>query len=452
MIWGSSLYNLQMSRSASDVSVITVNWNGLEHLEHLLPSLSRLGHREVVVVDNGSSDGSVEFLEQKHPQIRVIANRRNQGFAHPCNQGALAATGEVVAFINNDTRADPSWLSNALPLLSSDQPCVASRILDWTGEKIDYNGSSLQYLGYAVQKDIGAVVAGVTAGRQVLFPCGGAMLIDRKFFLEIGGFDEAFFAIYEDVDLGWRIWSRGKQVGYAADSIAYHRGHATFKGQDQHRTRYLMHRNALLTILKNYEDATLRRVFPAVLLLAIRRAVLFAGVDRDSFYLWKQTEAGLAREDPKVGARVLDGINQLVAVDDVISDLPRILEERKRIQRHRKRADSDILKLFEDPFRHIVQDPAYHAMEAQIIRQCGLERIFNQEYSWPRQGLVDQLEERLAGLKQEISGHKYWGQRAFDHPPSRAGSPGLRDFIRTWKKEGLSVAWQRLREFVDRGL
>jgi len=441
-----------MSPSASDVSVVTVNWNGLEHLEHLLPSLGPLGCREVVVVDNGSSDGSLEFLERHHPRVQVIANRENEGFANPCNQGARVATGKVVAFINNDTRADRAWLSNALPLLSSDQPCVASRILDWTGERIDYNGSSLQYLGYAVQKDIGAVVEGVTAGRQVLFPCGGAMLIDREFFLEIGGFDETFFAIYEDVDLGWRIWLRGKQVGYAADSIVYHRGHSTFKGQEQHRTRYLMHRNALLTVIKNYEEETLERVFPAALLLAIRRAILFSGVDRDSFYLWKETRAGLTRQDPMVTSRVLDAINQLVAIDDVISDLPRILEERKKVQQHRERSESDILGLFEDPFRHIVQDPTYQSQEAEIISRLGLERIFGQEYSRPRSALADRLEERLTEVKQEISRLSYWGHKMLDHPAPPPRTPGLRDFVTTWKREGMAVAWQRLRELVDRGL
>ena len=122
------------------------------------------------------------------------------------------------------------------------------------------------------------------------------------------------------------------------------------------------------------------------------------------------------------------------------------------MQQHRARPDRDILKLFEDPFRHIVQDPAYQSQEAEIIKQLGLERIFSQEYSWPRQALADRLEGRLAELKQEISRLSYWGHKMLDHPVPHPRTPGLRDFVATWKREGMAVAWQRLRELVDRGL
>lgn len=441
-----------MSPSTCDVSVITVNWNGKEHLEKLIPSLLPLGCCEILVVDNASSDGSVQFLEKNFPQVRVLQNRENRGFAHPCNQGAREAQGEVVAFINNDARADPRWLEAALPGLSRRQPCVASRILDWEGQRIDYNGSSLQYLGYALQKDLGRLAGEVGHEEQVLFPCGGAMLIDRDYFLEIGGFDENYFAIYEDVDLGWRIWLRGQQVGFCPESIVYHRGHSTLNLQGQPRTRYLMHRNALLTILKNYQKETLERVFPLALLMAVRRAILFSGVERESFYLWDKTRAGLEASDPNVEFRVLDAFNQLVALDDVIRDLPRILERRRIIQESRKRSDREILQLFRDPFRVIVEDPDYRDSEASLLRWMGLEELFRRPLGTPEDAVIDDLEQRIRKLRSEISRLRFWGQKALDHPPDTQSAPGPSDFFRTWKREGLGMAWQRFVERVNRGL
>jgi len=194
-----------MSPSPGDVTVVTVNWNGKSHLSTLLPPLLALEPGEVVVVDNGSTDGSQEFLRRRYPQVRLLENGVNRGFAQPCNVGAETAQGSCVAFINNDMRPEPDWLAAALEKLDARTPCVASRILDWEGSRIDYNGSSLHYLGNGLQENKGLAVEKAVRREEVLFTCGGAMLVVREVFLELGGFDPDYFAMFEDVDRGWRL-------------------------------------------------------------------------------------------------------------------------------------------------------------------------------------------------------------------------------------------------------
>ena len=283
-----------MSPSPGDVSVVTVNWNGKSHLSTLLPPLLALKPGEVIVVDNGSTDGSQEFLRKRYPQVQLLENGMNLGFAQPCNLGATAARGSCIAFINNDMRPEPYWLTAALEKLDARTPCVASRILDWEGRRIDYNGSSLHYLGYGLQQDLGLPVEEAPHRGQVLFPCGGAMLVDRKVFLDLGGFDPDYFALFEDVDLGWRLWLAGHRVVMASDSMVRHRGHATLETKAPEKTRYLIHRNALLTIFKNYEEENFRKIVPLALILAMKRAVHFSGVRKESFYLWSETRHKLA--------------------------------------------------------------------------------------------------------------------------------------------------------------
>ncbi len=441
-----------MSPSASDVSVVTVNWNGRERLSELLPSLTGLGCREILVVDNASQDGSVEFLKRRWPQVRVLENPVNRGFAHPCNLGASEAAGSILAFINNDMRADRNWIDSALRRLTAGTPCVASRILDWSGERVDYNGSSLQYLGYALQNEIGRPVQEASSPREVLFPCGGAMLIDRSVFLEAGGFDQDYFAIFEDVDLGWRLWIAGHRVAFSAESIAFHRGHATFQTQPDEKMRYLMHRNALWTILKNYEDATFRRVLPLAVALAVKRAVRLSGARRESFYLWETTRERLRLGDPDVQDQLLDSLNHLVAVDDVLTDLPRILEKRKSIQTTRKRSDAEVVGLFGDPLRAIVDDPEYLDAELSWLRGCGLERLFELPSRPARSpGLPDRLQDRIDSLRHELLALQWVDGKNRISPPSKTGG-GASALMAVWKRHGLRHAWSLLKERIDRGV
>lgn len=447
------LYNRIMSRSVSEVTVITVNWNGRDHLATLIPSLLSLECAEIIVVDNGSSDGSQEFVRSRFPKIRLLENPTNRGFCQPNNLAAQNSQTPLIAFINNDMRADPDWLAQAVPRLEGTVQCVASRILDWQGKKIDFNGSSLQYLGYALQKDTGSLVDEVRHQDRILFPCGGAMLINREVFLRLGGFDEDFFAIFEDVDLGWRLWISGYEVAYAPESIVYHRGHGTFRAHENEKMRYLMHRNALLTIFKNYEDEQFKRILPLAILQALRRAILLSGADKEGFYLWSRTRQGLQGGDAHLYTRLLDSLNHLVALEDALQSLPSILEKRRTIQGLRKRGDAELLQLFVDPLRPIVEDAEYQSGERHWLEALDLSALF--EVAPPGKGFFSRLErcqqDRLEALRAEIGALNWLGMQALQHPPIRRRSR-VRSFFASLRRDGALPTLRRLMGQVSRGI
>ncbi|UCF39055.1 MAG: glycosyltransferase family 2 protein [Acidobacteriota bacterium] len=440
------------SPSVSDISIVTVNWNGRHHLERLLPSLLPLGAREILLVDNGSSDGSVEFVRESYPQVRILQNDRNRGFSQPNNWAAREATGDFLAFINNDMRAHPDWLSASAARLET-SVCVASRILNWEGDRIDFNGSSFQFLGYALQQDIGKLVDEVRSEDQILFPCGGAMVISRQVFLEAGGFDEDYFAVFEDVDLGWRLWILGHRVHFCPDSLVFHRGHGTFQAHHNAKLRYLMHRNALLTVIKNYETELLTRIFPIAVFQAVKRAVRCSGVQKESLHIWHTSSERILAGDQAAWVEAVDALNHLVALDDVIELLPRMLAKRARIQEHRKRDDGDILKLFKDPLRAIVADKRYISQELDLLELMDLETLFDtSRYRHEAEKAIDPLAFRIDDLRAEVARIQALGVGALLHPSPQTPPSRIRKFLRTWKNVGPKAAIKLLGGAVRRGL
>jgi GT2 family glycosyltransferase len=226
------------------VSLIVVNYNGRAVLPDCLASLAALdwpsAALEVILVDNASSDGSLQLAQEQLPGLRLLPQLRNLGFAPACNIGARAAQGEYLAFLNNDARVPPDWLQAlTAPLQNApdDLACVASTLLSWDGRLIDFVGGALNPGGRAFQVDQGLPYdpTHYREARDLLFACGGAMLIRRRVYLEVGGFDDDFIAYFEDVDLGWRLWLMGFRVLHAPGAVAYHRLHATGRRLGTHR-------------------------------------------------------------------------------------------------------------------------------------------------------------------------------------------------------------------------
>ena len=195
--------------SAPAIAVLVLNYNGRDHLATCLPSLEALTYpnRTLVVVDNGSTDGSQEFVARAHPGVQVQAIGRNLGFAAGYNFAVHESAAEWVAILNNDTRVAPDWLDAlAAAAVRHDATVVASRMLDWDGERVDFDGGLTSLEGHSWQVHNGDPASVPVAERPLLFACAGAMLVRRDAFLDAGGFDEDYFAYFEDVDLGWRLW------------------------------------------------------------------------------------------------------------------------------------------------------------------------------------------------------------------------------------------------------
>ena len=209
-----------------------VNYRGADDTCTALAALRDLRwpreHVEVIVVDNASGDGSVERIAKEHPDVRVVALEENLGFAGGCNAGAQAATGEYLAFLNNDARPDPAWLSAAVAVLDRDGSvaCVASKVLDWDGEFVDFVDAGLGFYGHGFKLHAGERDdPAYDREADVLFASGAAMVARASTFREVGGFDERYFLFFEDVDLGWRYWLLGYRVRYVPASLVFHHHH-----------------------------------------------------------------------------------------------------------------------------------------------------------------------------------------------------------------------------------
>jgi N-acetylglucosaminyl-diphospho-decaprenol L-rhamnosyltransferase len=212
---------------AQDVSVIVPTYQGRHHLEQLLPSLDEqtLPH-DVLVVDNASTDGTHDFLEQRWPQVRVISLPENRGFGKAVNAGVDAASSQTVVLLNNDTVCTPTFLERLVAALDAPQGIVmASPILVRRGteDRIDTAGivvdRTLHGFNHLYGEPVDVLKQGVF---DPLAPCGGAAAFDRAAFLDVGGFDPAFFAYLEDVDLGIRCVARGWKCRLAPTALGIH--------------------------------------------------------------------------------------------------------------------------------------------------------------------------------------------------------------------------------------
>jgi len=339
----------------ASISIVIVNLNGKPLLADCLGALTGQDYPqdrvEIILVDNGSTDGSVMFVRETSPRVRVLEAGRNLGFAGGNNLGARAATGEYLALINNDARADSHWLRALVETLEAepDVACAASKILDREGRTIDFVGPAMNLYGRALQVDEGlpAIPGTHDEPRELLAPCGGAMMIRRDVFWEVGGFDEDYVAYFEDLDLGWRLWLYGYRVLFVPQAIVYHRQHQTGSGFPVEQRYALSEANALRTVIKNYEEDHLRAVLPFCLFMGVKRSLDQASLDRDSYKMLRpmpgDAQAGVLEPEPRM-TRVATSF--LVAIDQVADEMDRLLEKRQRIQAARVRSDEEIFRRF----------------------------------------------------------------------------------------------------------
>jgi hypothetical protein len=369
------------------ISVIVLAFNGLEHLKICLPTLlaqtypsNRL---EIIVVDNASGDGSAELVARDFPSVRLIRNAANLGFARGNTIGAQAARGDFVAFLNQDTRADRLWLAELVaPLLAARRAgdrsliCTGAKMLSWDGSVIDFAGGRMNAIGKATQVGSGLPDGPAYAEeRETLFACGGAMLIDRQVYLEVGGFDDDYFVLFEDVDLGWRLWVLGYRVVLAPKAIVYHRLHASVDQVHDVRKQLIFERNALFTLLKNYDDEQLGRAVPVSLLLTLYRVLgelHDAGVRASDFDI-RNHHRTLADRLPLTAPAA----GLLLAIDEVFQQLPSLMAKRQAIQNCRQRSDREIFRLFGGPLEPLDHQPGFATTSYLLSATFGLDRSFS---------------------------------------------------------------------------
>ncbi len=251
-----------MGSGEFETTVIIPTWNTRRWLKGCLDGLRAQHYRRfrVLVVDNGSTDGSVAFLRRYYPEVDLIAFSRNLGFAPAVNAGIHRARTPYVALLNVDTVPRPDWLGRLVDALREDPSlgCVASRMLNLADPTvIDDAGDTFSWYGSARKRGHGEPASRYRRREEVFSACAGAALYRKAVLEEVGGFDESFQSYLEDIDLGFRIRLRGYRCLYVPEAEVLHQGH----GAQLARARYvyLMTRNRLAVLTKNLPASLLRR-------------------------------------------------------------------------------------------------------------------------------------------------------------------------------------------------
>ena len=310
------------------ITIILLTYNSAAHLPRCLDSLKHqtCHNYEIILIDNASKDKSLEIAKEYQEQLnlQIIEQKQNVGFACANNLGAKLANGEWLVLLNTDAFPNPDWLEKLLLAaeknpeyaafssrqLSADEP----KILDGAGDSYHISGMAWRrYIGYPALK----------YGQQtceVFTPCAAAAMYRRDAFLEAGGFDEGYFAYYEDVDLGFRLRLLGYRTLYVSDAIVSHVGSSTF-GKRSDFAFYHSHRNLIWTFIKNMPDELLWRYFAAHILANLIYLLVYT-LRPQGVAIWKG----------KI---------------DAIHHIKPILAKRKEIQARRRASIEEIDRVFE---------------------------------------------------------------------------------------------------------
>jgi GT2 family glycosyltransferase len=250
------------------ISVVVTNYNGRRYLHDCLSSLAAqtYGDFEVIVVDNGSSDGSVELIRENFSQVKVISNRENLYFAGGTNVGIRAAKGDFILTLNNDTKADSHLIEYLAKAMEADTGVgmCASKILFPDG-RINSTGICISRSGAAWDRGMYAPDCGqFDLEKEVFGPCAGAALYRKAMLDEIGFFDEDFFLFMEDVDLAFRARLAGWKCTYVPQAMVYH-VHGGTAGVGTDLAVYYVNRNVIWYVTKNFPISLLITSLPWIL-------------------------------------------------------------------------------------------------------------------------------------------------------------------------------------------
>lgn len=241
----------------SKVSIIIPTWNGRKLLKNCLESLQKQTFKDfdILVVDNGSSDGTVEFVENDYPNIKLIIFKKNTGFAFAVNAGIKASKADYLILVNNDTKLDKRCVEYLVKAAEAQIQVgmVAAKMLNYHNPKlIDSVGDYIDEVGHANNIGLGENDGPkFDKPDEVFLVTGGGSLFKRQVFDRIGFFDEDYFAYMEDVDLCFRAQLKGFKGWYEPKAVIYHIHKAT-SSKNKPFLEYLQFRNMMQTIIKDF--------------------------------------------------------------------------------------------------------------------------------------------------------------------------------------------------------
>lgn len=247
-----------------EVSIIIPNWNGKHLLKKCLSSIGKQTYRdfEILVIDNGSVDGSQNFIKKNFAQVNLIELKNNIGFASAVNLGIKICTGNYMVLINNDTKVDKNCIKYLVSAAKKNKSAgmIAAKILQLDKPKlIDSAGDYIDAVGHANNLGYGEEDGmEFEKGKYVFLVSGGGCLIKRKVFESIGFFDPDYFAYMEDVDFSFRAQLYGYKAFFEPKAVIYHKHKATSSKYPAF-TEYLQYRNMTMTIIKDFPIALFLR-------------------------------------------------------------------------------------------------------------------------------------------------------------------------------------------------
>ncbi len=244
------------------IAIVILNWNGEVLLERFLPSVIEYSSdAEIYVADNASTDGSISFLKNNYPTIRIIQNSSNGGYAKGYNEALKHVKADVFCLLNSDVEVTENWLDpivqafESIPKASVIQPKILDLLKPDHFEYAGAAGGFIDRLGYPfcrgrifqhLEQDTGQYNDTI----EIFWATGACMFVKREVFRSLGGFDTDYFAHQEEVDFCWRAKNKGHKIYYVGNSKVYHLGGSTLSNMNPKKT-YLNFRNSLFTITKN---------------------------------------------------------------------------------------------------------------------------------------------------------------------------------------------------------
>jgi GT2 family glycosyltransferase len=308
------------------ISIIIPHLNGKHHLDDCLGSLRQQSFTdfEVILVDNGSNDGTQAYVRARYPEVHLLELGRNHGFTGACNAGYAASRGEIIILLNNDTEADSRWLQAIVAGFERHARAgsIASKMLLFDQRDVFHTaGDFYTVSGLPGNRGVWRRDTGQYDQEEPVFSaCGGAAAYRRRMIAEIGFLDDDFFFSCEDIDLAWRAHLRGWQVIYVPTAVVYHKLKAS--GGAGINSSYYDGRNFLYLIWKNYPTSLLSRNWKSILQAQL-------SITAEALRSWRGAAAR---------ARLL---GQLAGLIGLIKMLPK----RRRIQRRRQVSDETLMAL-----------------------------------------------------------------------------------------------------------
>ncbi|MBL0060490.1 MAG: glycosyltransferase family 2 protein [bacterium] len=313
------------------VSIIILNYNGLNFLPKCLESLCRTEYHpfEIVVADNGSNDGSLDYLRKNFPDVRIIEFGANWGYSGAYNRAIPLVKGKYCVLLNFDVEVEPNWLNRSIEVMEDDPRIAAAqpKLKQYEDHsRFEYSGGSGGFLdayGFpfvrgrifdATEPDLGQYEDSC----EIFWATGAALVVRRDAFLNTGGLDEDFFMHMEELDLCWRLWLTGHRIVVAPPGVVYHWAGAALSA-DRIRKMYLNHRNSLAMMIKNYSWPNLLVRLPVRVLLD-----------------WVALVVSPLKKEPKRSAAIV------WAHLYVLFNLPHLFSKRRKVQAMRVVKDSDL--------------------------------------------------------------------------------------------------------------